>query len=162
MLTFPSRTREKMIHTLHWLLHSSQTPKLSWSTAESPSESCRPQGSVSDEENSQNSGPGLEWRVLYTDCWEWPTFPSWEWAEGAPAGQGICALSVTALAVASWALYMKYGIFTHPGNATIKQGTGAVYDWASCWVQLNLLFPIRFNVRIKWMLPEIWRRIICQ
>lgn len=91
-----------------------------------------------------------------------PTFPSWEWAEGAPVAQGVCALSVTALAVASWVLYMKYGIFTHPGNATIKQGTGAVYDWASCWLQLNLLFPIRFNVRIKWMLPEIWRRIICQ
>lgn len=69
---------------------------------------------------------------LHTHCWEWPTFPSWEWAEGAAAAQGVCALSVTALAVASWALYMKYGIFTHPGNATIKQGTGAVYDWASC------------------------------
>lgn len=168
MFMFLSKASKRTIcHTLHCLLHSSPTLVLSWSRADP----CIPENHsarLAMETTLRFLGPDLFlWsNTLYRHgCWGQQTFPSRryaEWAEVTRVAQGICALSVTALAVANWGLYMKYSIFTHLVNATIKKETGAVYDWASCWVQLNLLFPIRFNVRIKWMLPEIWRRIICQ
>lgn len=51
----------------------------------------------------------------------------------------LCALFKTALWIARWDLYIKYTIFTHPMNLTIKR------DWRGLWLGLTLS-PIKPTV----------------